>query len=737
MVNSGTGEQLTPISRSDAEQVMQAQHGDPFSVLGLHEIGGRPVIRALVPGAEHVEVIDRASGRKISRLERIDDGGLFAGFVPRRVSRLDYLLEARRGEDRWLVDDPYRYSPVLGTLDEYLIAEGSHLDLDRRLGAHPLVHEGSAGTLFAVWAPNAKRVSVVGDFNGWDGRRHVMRRRGSSGVHEIFAPGVGEGDVYKYEICCRDGRLLLKADPLAFGAEKPPKTASVVRDLSKLPEPDSGWIAGRAARNATTAPISIYEVHLGSWRRGENNRYLTYRELAEVLVAHVVDMGFTHVELLPISEYPFDGSWGYQPTGLFAPTSRYGTAADFLELVAAFHRAGIAVILDWVPGHFPSDAHGLAEFDGTALYEHADPQRGFHPDWHTFIYNYGRREVANFLIANALYWPRVYGIDGLRVDAVASMLYLDYSRKPGEWVPNIHGGRENLEAIAFLKRMNETVYDRICGVTTIAEESTAWPGVSRPTDAGGLGFGYKWNMGFMHDTLAYMGRDPIHRRYHHTDMTFGMMYAYTENFVLPLSHDEVVHGKGALFNKMWGDEWQKFASLRAYYAFMWSYPGKKLLFMGGEFAQRREWNHDIGLDWHLASDPRHGGVQSLVRDLNRVYREIPALHRGDCREGGFEWIDADAAEFSTYFFARYGEWGDRPVVVLANFTPVPRNGVRVGLPASGGWRERINTDAREYGGSGLGNFGRVETDPIEAHGRPQSALVRLPPLAVIILEHEG
>ncbi|MCC2111815.1 MAG: 1,4-alpha-glucan branching enzyme, partial [Hyphomicrobiales bacterium] len=471
---------------------MRAEHPDPFMVLGLHELDGRLVVRTLIPGAETVEVIDAASGTAVSRLERVDDGGLFAGFLPRKKQRFAYRLKARRGDDCWEIDDPYRFSPVLGALDEHLISEGAHLDLDRRLGAHRIVHEGVTGTHFAVWAPNAARVSVVGDFNAWDGRRHMMRRRGVSGVFEIFAPGVGDGDAYKYEIRTRKGRLLLKADPVGFGAEAPPKTASVVRDLSVLSGTDPDWVAGREARNATTAPISIYEVHLGSWRRGDGNRYLSYRELAETLVPYVADMGFTHVELLPVSEYPFDGSWGYQPTGLFAPTSRYGSPADFKALVDAFHAAGVAVILDWVPGHFPGDAHGLAEFDGTALYEHVDPRRGFHPDWHTYIYNYDRREVANFLIANALYWPRVYGIDGLRVDAVASMLYLDYSREPGEWVPNIHGGRENLEAIAFLKRMNEIIYGRIPGITTIAEESTAWPGVSRPTDTGGLGFGYKW-----------------------------------------------------------------------------------------------------------------------------------------------------------------------------------------------------------------------------------------------------
>jgi 1,4-alpha-glucan branching enzyme len=563
-----------------------------------------------------------------------------------------------------------------------------------------------------------------------------MRRHPGAGLWEIFIPGLSPGERYKYEIKGESGAVLpLKADPYAFAAERPPQTASVVCDLGNPAWQDGAWMAERRRRNERSAPISIYEVHLGSWRRKveEGNRYLTYRELAEQLVPHATDMGFTHIELLPISEYPFDGSWGYQPTGLFAPTSRFGTPEDFRAFVEAVHGAGLGLYLDWVPGHFPTDPHGLGNFDGTHLYEHADPRQGMHKDWNTLIYNYGRREVANFLLGNALFWLGRYHVDGLRVDAVASMLYLDYSRSEGEWVPNRFGGRENLEAIAFLRRLNAVAYERHPGIATIAEESTAWPMVSRPTHLGGLGFGYKWNMGWMHDTLDYMSRDPVYRSHHHNRLTFGLLYAFTENFVLPLSHDEVVHGKASLLGKMPGDRWQRFANLRVYYTFMVGHPGKKLLFMGAEFAQEREWNHDASLDWHLLDDPAHAGIRRLVRDLNTLYRGVPALHARDCEAEGFEWIDADDGENSVLSFLRRGGPGDPSAVVVCNFTPVPRRGYRVGVPAGGFYREALNSDAAAYGGSNIGNGGGIAAEAVPWHGRPFSLALTLPPLGGLIL----
>jgi 1,4-alpha-glucan branching enzyme len=578
---------------------------------------------------------------------------------------------------------------------------------------------------------------VVGPFNDWDGRRHPMRRHPIAGVWEIFLPGVGSGEIYKYEIIGRDGTLLpLKSDPCGFYAERPPSTASKVWAASHRWS-DGAWLAGRGACAARDAPIAVYEIHAGSWRRDpQGNRYLTWRELADTLVPYVADMGFTHVELLPVSEYPFDGSWGYQPIGLFAPTSRFGTPDEFDALIDRFHDAGIGVILDWVPGHFPTDAHGLGWFDGTHLYEHADPRKGRHMDWDTLIYNYGRNEVQSFLLSSALHWIEAHHVDALRVDAVASMLYLDYSRKAGEWVPNIHGGRENLEAVAFLRRVNEVLYSRYPSAFSAAEESTAWPMVSRPTYLGGLGFGYKWNMGWMHDTLLYMSREPVHRRFHHDNLTFGLIYAFTENFILPLSHDEVVHGKRSLLGRMPGDRWQRFANLRLYFAFMYGHPGKKLMFMGGEFAQEREWNHDISLDWHLLDDPMHQGVQRLVRDLNRLYRELPALHRLDCESAGFEWIDATDADQSVLSFLRRGDHPGQTAVVVCNFTPVPRRGYRIGVPGGGGWIERLNTDSEIYGGSGLGNLGRVQAEAVPMHGRPFSLPLTLPPLATVIFVPE-
>jgi 1,4-alpha-glucan branching enzyme len=714
--------------------IVAGRHRDPFAVLGIHEAAKRFVIRAFVPGAESLDVVTR-EGELLAPLARTHPSGLFEGMLSRREP---YRLRATRGSERWTTDDPYAFGPVLGPMDDWLIGEGTHADLYDRLGAHAIEHEGVAGVHFAVWAPNAKRVSVVGDFNVWDGRRHTMRLRLGTGVWEIFVPGVGEGTLYKYEVVGATGGLLpLKSDPVGFAAEVRPSTASIVRDTTRFRWTDDAWMASRGAGDQRRSAMSIYEVHLGSWRRGAHGRWLSYDELADALVPYVKDMGFTHVELMPVNEHPLDASWGYQPIGLFAPTSRFGEPAAFARFVDRCHAAGLGVIIDWVPAHFPVDEHGLARFDGTALYEHDDPRLGFHPDWNTAIFNFGRREVTNYLIANALFWLDRYHIDGLRVDAVASMLYLDYSRKQGEWLPNRDGGRENLEAVAFLRRLNEAVYARHPGAMTLAEESTAWPGVSSPTYTGGLGFGFKWNMGWMHDTLQYMAEDPVHRSYHHDKMTFGMVYAYTENFVLPLSHDEVVHGKRSLLDRMPGDAWQRFAALRAYYAFMWAYPGKKLLFMGGEFAQGREWDFDGQLDWPLLDVAWHRGTQALVRDLNRLYRDERALHERDCENEGFRWIVVDDRPHSVFAWARWGGEGTRPVVVVSNFTPVPRAGYRIGLPHAGRWREILNTDASAYGGSNAGNAGGVRASGTPSHGYPYSATVTVPPLGTLWLAHEG
>ncbi len=727
-----------PIDPDAARAIALGDHGDPFAVLGLHEVDGALAIRAFAPGAESVEAVDVKSGRFIAALDPVAGAdGVFAGAVPRRRKRFAYRLRMRCGADEWFAEDPYRFGPVLGELDEHLLGEGSHQRLWDALGAHVTRHEGVDGTHFAVWAPNAARVSVVGNFNNWDGRRHVMRRRGVTGVLEIFIPGVGDGAAYKYEIKGAEGSLLpLKADPVGFGAEHPPATASVVRNLGGRDWRDDAWMARRSEAHRVDRPISIYEVHLGSWRRvaEEGGRPLSYRELADQLVDYASDMGFTHIELLPVSEHPFDGSWGYQPIGLYAPTIRHGTPDEFRDFVEAAHAADLGLILDWVPGHFPTDAHGLGRFDGTPLYEHADPREGFHPDWGTLVYDYGRPEVTNYLIANALYWLREHHIDALRVDAVASMLYRDYSRDEGAWIPNVHGGRENLEAITFLQRMNELVYAEVPGVMTMAEESTAWPGVSRPTSQGGLGFGFKWNMGWMNDTLDYIGRDPNHRRHHHHQMTFGLQYAFSENFVLPLSHDEVVHGKGSMLDKMPGESFDKFANLRAYYGFMWAQPGKKLLFMGSEFAQRAEWNHDASLDWRLLDIDWHAGVQRLVRDLNHLYCDVPALHQGDCQSDGFEWVEANAAEELVFVWVRYGDGDTPPALIVCNFNTVERPSWRVGVPAPGRWIERLNTDAEAYGGGGRGNLGGVDSRETAANGRAHSIEITLPPLSTLVFE---
>ena len=663
--------------------------------------------------------------------------GLFEGTT---AASGHYQLRVRWHDgSETLIEDPYRFGTVLGEMDVWLLSEGSHLRPYEILGATPRSMDGVAGTAFAVWAPNATRVSVVGDFNFWNGTRHPMRLRRECGVWELFLPGVLSGMRYKFELLGPGGRLLpQKADPYARQAELRPATASVVTVMPPVVAPSPA----RQAANALDAPMSIYEVHLASWRRKHGHHWLSWDELADQLVSYAQDMGFTHLELLPVSEYPFDGSWGYQTLGLFAPTSRFGDAAGLLRFITKAHDAGIGVLLDWVPAHFPSDAHGLAEFDGTHLYEYADRREGFHTDWNTLIYNFGRTEVRNFLVGNALYWLERYGVDGLRVDAVASMLYRDYSRKAGEWIPNVHGGRENLEAISLLKRTNEVIGGERPQAVTLAEESTAFPGVSRPTYAGGLGFHFKWNMGWMHDTLQYMARDPVHRRFHHGAMTFGLVYAFDENFVLPLSHDEVVHGKGSLLAKMPGDRWQQFANLRAYYGFMWGHPGKKLLFMGCEFAQQREWSHDQSLDWHLLDDPHHAGMQRLVRDLNQLYKATPALYEQDFSGEGFEWIDHDDAARSVLSFVRKGRnhngGHSAPMLVVCNFASVPHHGFRLGVPVAGGWRERLNTDSQHYGGSNVGTpLGAATSEAVASHGRAQSVVLTLPPLATVFLEWTG
>jgi 1,4-alpha-glucan branching enzyme len=714
--------------------IVDGRHGDPFAVLGPHEAPGGIVVRAFVPAATRLQVIEADTGTVVVDMAKIGEPGLFEARIADRPAWFGYRLRAANDGGTWEFDDPYRFGPLFGDVDDHLIREGTHRRLWERLGAHVVEHQGARGTAFAVWAPNAARVAVVGDFNDWDGRGHPMRLRAAIGIWELFLPGVDAGATYKYQVHAADGTPLpLKADPLGLQAQLRPDNASVVAAPEPFAWSDAAWLAERGHRQTTSAPVSIYEVHLGSWQRGEGDRFLSYDELAERLIPYVLELGFTHIELLPINEHPFDGSWGYQPIGLFAPTSRFGTPQAFARFVDRCHAAGIGVLLDWVPGHFPTDAHGLARFDGTALYEHADPRQGMHQDWGTLIYNFGRVEVANYLHANALYWLEHFHLDGLRVDAVSSMLYLDYSRRQDEWIPNRDGGNHNLEAVAFLRLTNELAYGDSPGTMTVAEESTSWPGVSQPTSRGGLGFGFKWNMGWMHDTLDYMSEDPAHRRWHHARMTFGLLYAFSENFVLPLSHDEVVHGKGSILARMPGDTWQQFANLRAYYGFMWGHPGKKLLFMGQEFAQGREWNAQQALDWPLMGIDWHRGVHRLVTDLNALYRRLPALHRLDCDPDGFRWIVVDDAEQSVFVWMRQGAPHDPPVVIACNFTPVPRHGYRVGLPRAGRWREALNSDAREYGGSGIGNAGGVDAVAAPSHGLPASADLTLPPLAAVFL----
>ena len=721
------------------QTLVRGEHGDPFAVLGPHPSpDGGITVRVFMPGAAEVAVVVGDGASLAHPLKPVHPDGLWEGKIAGQL-RGSYRLSVRdRAGHVTEIDDPYRFPSTLSGFDLHLLGEGTHYRVYEKLGAHAATLDGVAGVIFAVWAPNARRVSVVGDWNGWDGRTHPMRLHPGNGVWELFLPGVNEGARYKFEILSGSGApLALKSDPYAFGFEPDePRTASVVERLDGFSWSDGAWLAGRAQRQAVDAPMSVYEVHIGSWRHvpEAGHRSLDYREAAEQLADYVTELGFTHVELLPVMEHPFYGSWGYQTLGYYAPTRRFGRPHDFMAFVDHLHARGIGVLLDWVPAHFPRDPHGLAYFDGTYLFEHADPREREHPDWGTRVFNYGRREVANFLIGSALFWLERYHADGLRVDAVASMIYRDYSRKPGEWVPNAYGGRENLEAIAFLKRLNEVVYGTHPGAVTIAEESTAWPMVSRPVHLGGLGFGYKWNMGWMHDMLDYLHHEPVHRKFHHNQLTFGMLYAWSENFVLPLSHDEVVHGKGSLIAKMPGDEWQRFANLRLLYAFMWAYPGKKLLFMGGEFGQSGEWSHDRSLDWHLLGmGPYHRGLQRLVGDLNRLYRAEPSLHQQDCEPEGFAWMDCSDAEQSVVAFARFARDRARPTVCVCNFTPVPRYGYRVGVPVHGLYREVLNSDSGFYGGSDVGNGGVVHSDPIPWHGQPHSLLLTLPPLGAVWL----
>ena len=709
----------------------RAEAGDPFALLGPHPAGSDTIVRAYLPSALRVEV--QAGGGAWEALQQVQDPALFAGRIP---GGMPYRLRIHWPGGVQETEDPYAFGLLLGEMDLYLLAEGNHQQLNACLGAQSLGIDGVDGVRFAVWAPNARRVSVVGDFNGWDARRHPMRKRVEAGVWELFVPRLPAGTLYKYDILGPHGPLPQKADPVALQAEPPPRTASVVSDPRPFEWHDADWLRHRAERQSPHAPISVYEVHAGSWRKRADGRPLDWNELADQLIPYAAEQGFTHIELLPIMSHPFGGSWGYQPLGQFAPAAEYGEPRAFAGFVDRCHRANLGLILDWVPAHFPSDPHGLAHFDGTALYEHADPREGYHQDWNTLIYNLGRREVHGFLLASALHWLERYHIDGLRVDAVASKLYRDYSRRAGEWIPNKYGGRENLESIDFLRHLSDVVHQRHPGTLLVAEESTAFPGVTRSPRDGGLGFDYKWNMGWMHDTLEYVSRDPVYRSYDHDKLTFGLVYAFSERFMLPLSHDEVVHGKRSLIGKMPGDRWQRFANLRAYLAFMWAHPGKKLLFMGGELAQEREWNHDAGLDWDALQDPLHSGVQHVVRDLNRLYAGQPALHQADCDGQGFRWLVGDDRANSVYAFYRAGYGDAPPVIVVCNFTPVPRQGYRIGAPRAGRWREAFNSDAGPYGGSNVGNLGAVLAEDRPSHGQPFSLQLSLPPLATVYLLHE-
>ena len=721
------------VSPEELAAFLEARHGDPFHTLGMRRTGAFVAVRVFRPDCAAVSIVDAADRTRVFVASKIHPDGFFEAVLPKGTTEFPYLLRLKsHGGDECEQRDPYSFGRVLGETDVHLYAEGNHWDIYRKLGAHLCSIDGVPGVSFSVWAPNAQRVSVTGDFNNWDGRVHGMRKLVGSGIWEIFVPGIKEGAHYKFEIKGQHGNVFLKSDPFAFYGQHGLQTASIVYDLDRFKWSDEGWMEYRAKQEWHKKPLSIYEVHLASWQRmdDDNNRPLSYIELSHRLIPYCLEMGFTHIELMPVAEHPYDGSWGYQVTGYYAPTSRFGNPDEFRHFVDNCHKAGIGVILDWVPAHFPKDAHGLAEFDGTHLYEHSDPRQGEHRDWGTYIFNYGRNEVRNFLIANALFWFDQYHIDGLRVDAVASMLYLDYSREGGQWVPNCYGGRENLEAIYFLKRFNEVSYERFPGIITIAEESTAWPGVSRPTYLGGLGFGFKWNMGWMHDFLHYMSMDPIYRRYHQGSITFSLLYAFHEHFVLVLSHDEVVHGKGALLGKMPGDMWQKFANLRMLYGLMWAHPGKKLLFQGGEFGQWEEWRYNQSLDWHLTQFPLHAGLSRLVQHLNRIYKEFPAFYQLDDTSEGFEWIDFRDSDNSVVAFLRKSS-EDQNLVFAMNATPVVRGGYRLGVPKPGFYREILNTDAEAYGGSNVGNLGGVASEPIPWQGRDHSVQIELPPLAIV------
>ncbi|MEW6995581.1 1,4-alpha-glucan branching protein GlgB [Colwelliaceae bacterium MEBiC 14330] len=736
------------LDKQQIAAIITAKHQDVFSVLGMHKqpVSNQIVVRTFLPDAQKVEVIDD-NNKVVATLDLIDESGLFEGVVAGKVDTFSYVLRVAYQHETMLVNDPYCYPSMINNDDLYLFCEGTHEKVYEWMGAHQCEVDKVKGTHFVVWAPDASRVSVVGDFNFWDGRHHVMRKHPAAGVWEIFLPNVMANTSYKYEIADHNGHIMpLKADPYAVSMQLAPDTASKVADKLVYQWQDDKWMQERAnSANHYHGPVSIYEVHLGSWKRKtvsiDNNEhataYLNYHELAEQLIPYALEMGFTHLQLMPVSEYPFDGSWGYQPIGLFSPTARFGSAEDFKYFVDSCHTAGIGVLLDWVPGHFPTDEHGTGKFDGSCLYEHEDLRKGFHPDWKTLIYNYGRAEVQSYLISNAMYWLDQFHIDGLRVDAVASMLYLDYSREPGEWLPNIHGGRENLEAIALLQQVNRRAYLKHPGIMMIAEESTAWPGVSKPVESGGLGFGFKWNMGWMNDTLQFMERDPIHRQYHHNEMTFGLVYSFSENFILPISHDEVVHGKGSLISKMPGDDWQKFANLRAYYGFMWSHPGKKLLFMGSEFAQHDEWNHDKSLDWHLLQYASHQGIQSLIKDLNHVYRNVPALHELDCEGSGFEWLDSENSQQSILVYLRKGKVGTPPALIIVNLTPSCHQNFCVGVPLAGYYRECLNTDSGIYGGSNVGNNGGVNSYNEPYAGQENTLSLSIPPLSTMIFEWQS
>ena len=727
--------------KEEIEKIVHSAYQDPFEILGAHVIkwAGKEcvAVRAFLPDAAAVAVVDSRSGQEYP-MKRLHKDGFFEAVIRDKAEVFPYRLKKTNesgGAD--IIIDPYIFLPVLSDFDLHLMAEGTHYSQYEKLGAHEMTVEGIEGVLFAVWAPNALSVSVIGDFNYWDGRRHMMRVRGSTGTWELFIPGLKEGTTYKFEVKSRyKGFLAQKADPFAFYSELRPKSASVVWNLNKYRWSDDQWMGTRQKRNWFESPVSIYEVHLGSWRRvsEEGGRWLTYRELAKSLVPYVKEMGYTHVELMPVSEHPLDESWGYQTVGYFSCTGRYGTPDDFMYLVDRFHQAGIGVIIDWVPAHFPKDGHGLAYFDGTALYEHADPLQGEQREWGTLVFNYGRSEVANFLISNALFWLDKYHIDGLRVDAVASMLYLDYSRKPGKWIPNKYGGNQNLEAVAFLKRFNEIVHGRHPGILTIAEESTAWPAISSPTYLGGLGFSMKWNMGWMNDILRYFADDPIFRKYHQNNLTFALLYAFTENFILVLSHDEVVYGKRSLLDKMPGDFWQKFANLRLLFSYMYAQPGKKLLFMGGDIGQWWEWNWNASLDWHLLEYEPHKKLHAFVRDLNALYRKEPSMHEVDFNQRGFEWIDFSDYERSIVSFIRRAKDPDDFLVFVFNFTPVPRYNYRVGVPKWGFYREILNSDSALYWGSNIGNLGGRHTEPVSWHGRPCSLNLDLPPLGGLVLK---